>query len=100
MENKKQPHFPCRNCIYFNTCGESNRTEPCYGRVTKSDKKAENKEKQEGKIIMLQVSIISGIFSILLKGIAKIDKTDVKGTLFCSKLAEVSFLVTGCISLL
>lgn len=38
MENKKQPHFPCRNCIYFNTCGESNRTEPCYGRVTKSEK--------------------------------------------------------------
>lgn len=49
---------------------------------------------------MLQVSIVSGIFSILLKGIAKIDKTDVKGTLLCSKLAEVSFLVTGCIALL
>lgn len=48
---------------------------------------------------MLQVSILLGVFSIFLKGIAKIDKTDVKGTLLCSKLAEVSFLITGCIAL-
>lgn len=49
MVNKKQPHFPCRNCIYFNTCGESNRTEPCYGRVTKSEKKVENKRNRKEK---------------------------------------------------
>ena len=30
---------PCRNCIYFDACGESGRTEPCKGRVTKSEKK-------------------------------------------------------------
>lgn len=48
---------------------------------------------------MLQVSIVLGVMSILLRGIAKIDKTDVKGTLLCSKLAEVSFFITGCIAL-
>ena len=48
---------------------------------------------------MSQVSILLGVFAILLKGLAKIDKTDVKGTLLCSKLAEVSFLITGCIAL-
>lgn len=48
---------------------------------------------------MPQVSILLGVFSILLKGIAKIDKTDVKGTLLCSKLAEIGFIITGCIAL-
>ena len=37
--------------------------------------------------------------SILLKGLAKIDKTDVKGTLLCAKMAEVGFFITGCIAL-
>ena len=41
---KKQPKFPCRDCIYFKACGENNRTEPCEGRETKSDKKKEMKK--------------------------------------------------------
>jgi hypothetical protein len=40
----KQPTHPCLNCIYFKACGETNRTEPCDGRVTKSQKKKENKK--------------------------------------------------------
>jgi hypothetical protein len=43
MQQIKMPTHPCINCIYFKVCGETNRTEPCYGRVTKSQKK---KEKQ------------------------------------------------------
>lgn len=34
---------PCINCIYFKSCGETNRTMPCNGRVTKSQKKKEKK---------------------------------------------------------
>ena len=48
---------------------------------------------------MPQVSIALGVMSILLKGLAKIDKTDVKGTLLCAKMAEVGFFITGCIAL-
>ena len=29
--------YPCRGCIYFKVCGENTRTEPCYGRMTKSE---------------------------------------------------------------
>lgn len=36
MNNVK---YPCRNCVYFATCGDNSRTEPCKGRVTKSEKK-------------------------------------------------------------
>jgi hypothetical protein len=43
MQQIKMPTHPCINCIYFKACGETNRTEPCEGRVTKSQKK---KEKQ------------------------------------------------------
>lgn len=42
MENK-QPQFPCRNCIYFKSCGESTRTMPCNGRVTKTEKEKRRK---------------------------------------------------------
>ena len=28
---------PCQNCIYFKQCGNTNRTEPCKGRVTKNE---------------------------------------------------------------
>ena len=38
---KKQPKHPCIGCIYFKACGETNRTEPCEGRMTKSEKKME-----------------------------------------------------------
>lgn len=36
---------PCRNCIYFKACGDNMRTAPCKGRVTKSEKKREEKSK-------------------------------------------------------
>lgn len=32
---------PCVGCIYFNQCGNTNRTQPCEGRMTKTDKKNE-----------------------------------------------------------
>jgi hypothetical protein len=28
---------PCQGCIYFKACGESTRTAPCNGRVTKRE---------------------------------------------------------------
>lgn len=42
MENKTVK-YPCRGCVYFNACGENTRTEPCKGRMTKSEKKAQEK---------------------------------------------------------
>ena len=36
--------YPCRNCVYFNTCGDSARTMPCEGRTTKTQRKAYEKE--------------------------------------------------------
>ena len=43
--------FPCRNCVYFDACGERNRTVPYDGRETKSDlkrkRKAESAEKRK-----------------------------------------------------
>ena len=36
-----QPIHPCINCIYFKACGETTRTMPCNGRMTKSEKKKE-----------------------------------------------------------
>ena len=35
------PKHPCINCIYFKACGETTRTMPCEGRMTKSEKKKE-----------------------------------------------------------
>lgn len=35
---------PCQGCIYYKVCGNSNRTMPCAGRVTKSQKKEEMKK--------------------------------------------------------
>ena len=32
---------PCVGCIYFKVCGNTNRTMPCEGRMTKSEKKKE-----------------------------------------------------------
>lgn len=49
MKNKKQVQYPCRNCIYFNTCGENTRTEYCAGRMTKAEKKAEDKRNRKEK---------------------------------------------------
>ena len=33
---------PCVGCIYFKACGNTNRTMPCEGRMTKSEKKKED----------------------------------------------------------
>ena len=33
------PKHPCIGCVYFKVCGNSNRTEPCEGRATKTDRK-------------------------------------------------------------
>ena len=35
--------YTCRGCIYYKECGESTRTMPCKGRMTKTDKKKEGK---------------------------------------------------------
>ena len=37
----KDVQHPCINCIYFKACGETTRTMPCDGRMTKSEKKKE-----------------------------------------------------------
>ena len=39
-----QPIHPCINCIYSKACGETTRTMPCEGRMTKSEKKKELKK--------------------------------------------------------
>lgn len=44
MSNKTMPKHPCIGCIYFKACGETNRTMPCKGRVTKSEKKRGDKK--------------------------------------------------------
>ena len=38
--------YPCRNCIYFKTCGDNMRTVECKGRTTKSEKKREIKSNE------------------------------------------------------
>ena len=35
----KNVKYPCRNCVYFKTCGDNTRTELCKGRMTKSEQK-------------------------------------------------------------
>lgn len=41
--------FPCRNCVYFDACGERNRTVPCDRRETKSDLKRKRKTESAEK---------------------------------------------------
>jgi len=38
---------PCISCIYFNACGETTRTVPCNGRVTKSEKNRSERYEKE-----------------------------------------------------
>ena len=35
----KNVKYPCKNCVYFAACGDNTRTEPCKGRMTKSEQK-------------------------------------------------------------
>lgn len=39
MKERKQVKKPCVGCVYFKECGNTNRTMPCNGRVTKSERK-------------------------------------------------------------
>lgn len=41
---KKNVKYPCKGCVYFSTCGDNTRTEPCNGRETKSERKKNKKE--------------------------------------------------------
>ena len=41
--NKNVKH-PCVGCVYFKECGNTNRTMPCNGRITKSQRKKEQKK--------------------------------------------------------
>ena len=47
--NVKQVKHPCIGCVYFNACGETNRTMPCDGRMTQFERKAAEKAEQEKK---------------------------------------------------
>ena len=47
MENKTVQH-PCVLCIYRKQCGNTNRTVPCKGRTTKTDKKKEMEVYENG----------------------------------------------------
>lgn len=42
-EKPRQVQYPCRNCVYYKTCGESMRTAPCDGRKTKRELRKETK---------------------------------------------------------
>ena len=42
--NDSMAKRPCIGCVYFKACGETNRTMPCYGRVTKSERRRANDE--------------------------------------------------------
>jgi len=40
--------YPCRNCVYFKTCGSTTRTEVCHGRMTATQaKKAREKAERD-----------------------------------------------------
>lgn len=41
---KNMPQKPCIGCIYFAACGDTARTAPCNGRMTKSEKKRSEKK--------------------------------------------------------
>lgn len=37
-KNKNNVKYPCRNCKYFEICGNTNRTQKCNGRELKGKK--------------------------------------------------------------
>ena len=41
---KKNVRKPCISCVYFKVCGETTRTQPCVGRMTKSEQKKKSKK--------------------------------------------------------
>ena len=42
---KKNVKRPCIGCIYFAACGETTRTMPCAGRITKTEAKKAKERK-------------------------------------------------------
>lgn len=40
-EKPRAVQFPCRNCVYFNECGDNMRTAQCNGRKTRRESKQE-----------------------------------------------------------
>ena len=42
VNEKPMPIHPCQGCVYYKACGESTRTEPCYGRITKRERSRED----------------------------------------------------------
>ena len=47
MDKKIEVKYPCRNCVYFDQCGDGSRTVPCAGRLTQRERNRNIKE--EGK---------------------------------------------------
>lgn len=45
MNKSSHVKHPCVGCVYFKVCGNTGRTEPCYGRITKSEKKKDQQLK-------------------------------------------------------
>lgn len=39
MADVRQVQYPCRGCVYFDSCGHHMRTEPCEGRKTRRERK-------------------------------------------------------------
>ena len=35
---------PCIGCVYFDACGSNTHTEPCKGRMTKREKKVQERK--------------------------------------------------------
>lgn len=52
-QNAREPKFmpkrPCVSCIYYDACGSTARTEPCYGRVTLSEHNKSLKDSKKRK---------------------------------------------------
>lgn len=48
MKDKQVKH-PCIGCVYFNACGETNRTTLCDGRMTRSEREAADRAEREKK---------------------------------------------------
>ena len=40
----KTVKHPCIGCVYYKACGSTNRTMPCNGRMTKSQKAKEERK--------------------------------------------------------
>lgn len=51
MTEKRNIKYPCRGCVYTNSCGDSSRTELCKGRVTQRElDRADKPHMKNGKL--------------------------------------------------